>query len=45
MASTTIRLSVETRERLRALGGATHEDTLIESLAVETIGLSDAGPG
>jgi len=33
MASTTIELSVETRERLRALGGdATYEDTVIEAL-------------
>lgn len=32
MASTTIKLSVETRERLRAFGGATYEDTLIEAL-------------
>lgn len=34
MASTTIRLSIETRERLRALGGATYEDTVIEALDV-----------
>jgi hypothetical protein len=32
MASTTIKLSVETRERLRAFGGATYEDTVIEAL-------------
>jgi hypothetical protein len=32
MASTTIKLSVETRERLRALGGATYEDTVAEAL-------------
>ncbi len=32
MASTTIRLSVETRERLRALGGDTYEDTVVEAL-------------
>ena len=32
MASTTIKLSVETRERLRALGGATYEDTVVEAL-------------
>jgi hypothetical protein len=32
MASTTIKLSVETRERLRSFGGATYEDTLIEAL-------------
>ncbi len=32
MKPTTIKLSVETRERLRALGGATYEDTVIEAL-------------
>jgi hypothetical protein len=32
MASTTIKLSVETRDRLRALGGDTYEDTVIEAL-------------
>lgn len=32
MASTTIKLSVETRERLRAFGGDTYEDTVIEAL-------------
>jgi hypothetical protein len=32
MASTTIKLSVETRERLRALGGDTYEDTVTEAL-------------
>jgi predicted transcriptional regulator len=32
MAATTIKLSVETRERLRALGGATYEHTVIEAL-------------
>jgi hypothetical protein len=32
MASTTIKLSVETRERIRALGGDTYEDTVIEAL-------------
>lgn len=32
MASTTIKLSVETRDRIRALGGATYEDTIIEAL-------------
>lgn len=32
MASTTIKLSIETRERLRALGGDTYEDTVIEAL-------------
>ena len=34
MASTTIKLSVETRDRLRALGGATYEDTVIEALDI-----------
>lgn len=32
MAATTIKLSVETRERLRAFGGATYEDTVVEAL-------------
>ena len=32
MASTTIKLSVETRDRLRALGGETYEHTVIEAL-------------
>jgi hypothetical protein len=32
MASTTIKLTVETRDRLRALGGETYEDTVIEAL-------------
>lgn len=32
MASTTIKLSVETRERLRAFGGETYEHTVIEAL-------------
>ena len=32
MASTTIKLSVETRERLRALVGETYEHTVIEAL-------------
>ena len=32
MASTTIKLSVETRDRLRAFGGATYEHTVIEAL-------------
>jgi hypothetical protein len=32
MASTTIKLSVETRDRLRALGGATYEDTIVDAL-------------
>ncbi len=34
MASTTIKLSVETRDRLKALGGDTYEDTVIEALDV-----------
>ena len=32
MASTTIKLSVETRDRLKALGGATYEETIVEAL-------------
>ena len=32
MASTTVKLSVETRDRIRALGGDTYEDTIIEAL-------------
>ena len=32
MASTTIKLSVETRDRLKALGGDTYEETIIEAL-------------
>jgi hypothetical protein len=32
MASTTIKLSVETRDRLKELGGDTYEDTIIEAL-------------
>jgi hypothetical protein len=32
MASTTIKLSVETRDRLKQLGGETYEDTIIEAL-------------
>lgn len=32
MASTTVKVSVETRERLRALGGETYEDTIVEAL-------------
>ena len=34
MASTTVKLSVETRDRIRALGGATYEDTIVEALDV-----------
>lgn len=32
MASTTVKLSFETRDRIRALGGATYEDTIVEAL-------------
>ena len=32
MASTTVKLSVETRDRIRALGGATYEDTIVAAL-------------
>jgi hypothetical protein len=32
MASTTIKLSVETRDRLKAMGGETYEETIIEAL-------------
>ena len=32
MASTTIKLTVETRDRIRALRGATYEDTIVEAL-------------
>lgn len=32
MASTTIKVSVETRDRIRALGGATYEETIVEAL-------------
>ena len=34
MKATTIKVSVETRERLRALGGKTYESTIIEALDV-----------
>ncbi len=34
MKQTTVKLSVETRERLRSLGGDTYEDTIIEALDV-----------
>lgn len=30
--STTIKLSCETRDRIKALGGATYEDTIVEAL-------------
>lgn len=33
MASTTIKLSTETRDRIKAMGGDTYEDTIIEALA------------
>ena len=32
MASTTVKLSVETRDRIRALGGETYEETIVEAL-------------
>ena len=32
MDSTTIKLSVQTRDRLRSFGGATYEDTVVEAL-------------
>ena len=32
MKSTTVKVSVETRERMRALGGATYEATIVEAL-------------
>ena len=32
MASTTVKIGVETRERIRALGGKTHEHTIVEAL-------------
>lgn len=32
MASTTVKVSTETRDRLRALGGATYEETILEAL-------------
>lgn len=32
MGSTTIKLSTETRDRIRALGGDTYEDTVVEAL-------------
>ncbi len=32
MASTTIKVSVETRDRLRTFGGATYEETIINAL-------------
>ena len=32
MASTTVKLSIQTRDRIRALGGDTYEDTIVEAL-------------
>lgn len=32
MKDTTVKVSTETRDRIRALGGATHEDTIVEAL-------------
>ena len=32
MASTTVTLSVETRDRIRALGGDTYEETIVQAL-------------
>jgi hypothetical protein len=32
MASTTVKVSTETRDRIRALGGDTLEDTIVEAL-------------
>jgi hypothetical protein len=32
MESTTVKLSVQTRDRIRALGGATYEETIVEAL-------------
>jgi hypothetical protein len=32
MASTTVKLSTETRDRIRALGGATYEETIVAAL-------------
>ena len=34
MKSTTVKLSVATRDRIRALGGDTYEDTIVEALDV-----------
>ena len=37
MKATTVKISVETRERIRALGGATAEETIVEAIdALET---------
>jgi len=32
MAATTVKLSTATRDRIRALGGATYEETILEAL-------------
>ena len=32
MASTTIKLSTQTRDRIKAMGGDTYEDTIVEAL-------------
>jgi hypothetical protein len=32
MESTTVKVSVQTRDRIRALGGETYEDTIVEAL-------------
>lgn len=32
MESTTIKVSVETRDRIKSFGGATHEETIVEAL-------------
>jgi hypothetical protein len=34
MDTTTIKLSVATRDRIRALGGETYEDTIVEALEI-----------
>jgi hypothetical protein len=34
MKSTTVKLSVATRDRIRALGGATYEESIVEALDV-----------
>ena len=34
MGSTTVKLSIATRDRIRALGGDTYEDTIVEALDV-----------
>ncbi len=32
MKATTVKMSIETRDRIRALGGDTYEDTIVEAL-------------